>query len=212
MDYNPPSTPMDIIYKDNDIICVNKPSGLLSVPGKLYPDCLESRLRAIFPEILTVHRLDMSTSGVMVFARSKPAQRHLGIQFEKRHLRKRYIARIQGHIRGESGRINLPLRTDWPNRPKQMVCFEKGRPSQTDWALVSKDRHLSKILLFPRTGRSHQLRVHLLAIGHPILGDEFYAPQAAKDAAERLQLHALSLDLRKPSDGSWLHLKACSPF
>jgi len=210
--YSPPQDPLRILYIDNDLICIDKPSGLLSVPGKTEPDCAEARLRQIHPECLTVHRLDMSTSGIMVFARNRAAQRHLGLQFEKRVLKKTYKAIISGQLRGESGFINLPIITDWPNRPRQIICFERGREAQTHWVFDKSEQENTRIKLYPRTGRSHQLRVHMLALGHPILGDEFYAPGPVRAQAERLLLHASQLRLRKPTGGAWLEINSPSPF
>ena len=136
---------------------------------------LQSRLLALYPDSLLVHRLDMATSGVMVFARNKTAQRHLGLQFERRHTSKTYIARVDGNIAGETGRINLPLIADWPNRPRQMVSWERGKPSITDWEVIAREEAATRLALHPVTGRSHQLRVHCWAMGHPILGDRIYA-------------------------------------
>ena len=212
--YEPPKSPIDVIYEDKHIVLVNKPSGLLSVPGKSegHKDCLESRLRAVFPEILLVHRLDHPTSGVMVFARTRHAQRHLGLQFEKRQIQKSYLARVWGKLKGNSGHINLPLICDWPNRPKQMVCFERGKSAITNWVLESVQGSVSRLQLHPKTGRSHQLRVHCLAIGHPILGDNFYAHNDAFEAADRLQLHAHSISFRHPDGGSFMTLEVPCPF
>ena len=212
--YKPPSGPLDVLHRDDDLILVNKPSGLLSVPGKAadHRDCLEHRLRAEHPEVLLIHRLDMSTSGVMIFARNAHAQRHLGLQFEKRQTSKTYIARVWGNIDGDSGHINLPLICDWPNRPKQIVCFENGKPSQTDWEVLEREDTATRLTLYPKTGRSHQLRVHCLALGHPILGDNFYAHDEALAAAPRLQLHAQSLKFRHPSGGAWTEINSTCPF
>ena len=215
--YEPPTSPLSILHLDDDLIVVEKPSGLLSVPGKAeeHKDCLETRLRDQFPEILLIHRLDHPTSGVMVFARNPNAQRHLGLQFEKRQVEKSYIARVWGHVGGASGHINLPMITDWPNRPRQMICFDRGRSAQTDWEVVereSKKTPVTRLLLYPKTGRSHQLRVHCLAMGHPILGDSFYAPDDAYFAADRLQLHAHELKFRHPSGGAWMTFLSPCPF
>ncbi len=212
--YKPPSTPLDILHKDDDLILVNKPSGLLSVPGKAkeHHDCLEHRLRAEYPEILLIHRLDHPTSGVMIFARNAQAQRHLGKQFEKRQTSKTYIARVWGNVEGDSGHINLPLISDWPNRPKQMVCFERGKSSQTNWEVLKREEKTTRLTLYPKTGRSHQLRVHCLALGHPILGDSFYAHDEALQASPRLQLHAQSLKFRHPSGGEWTEIISPCPF
>jgi len=202
-----------VLHRDADILVLDKPSGLLSVPGKPvdHADCLEARARAAFPDTLLVHRLDMDTSGVMIFALNKPAQRHLGLQFEKRYVRKTYIARVWGRVSDPTGTVDLPLKTDWPNRPKQMVS-DDGRAAQTDWEELSRDNTATRLRLRPLTGRSHQLRVHMAAIGHPILGDRFYAQGAALAAADRLQLHAESLELRHPADGRTMVFEAPCPF
>ncbi|MCC5955400.1 MAG: RNA pseudouridine synthase [Natronohydrobacter sp.] len=211
--YAPPAGDPVILHEDHELVFVDKPSGLLSVPGKgdHMTDCMIARLRAVFPEILLVHRLDLDTSGVMVFARSPHAQRHLGLQFEKRQTRKTYIARVAGQVAGREGRVDLPLTVDWPNRPRQMVCHETGRPAQTDWALIRHEEGGSRLRLMPETGRSHQLRVHMLAMGHPILGDPLYATGAALDHP-RLMLHAQSLRLRHPDGGKGLTISAPVPF
>ena len=210
--YTPPHDPLSYLYTDNDIIIVEKPSGLLSVPGKTEPDCLEARIRKDYPESLTIHRLDMATSGVMVFARNANAQRHIGLQFEKRMTEKTYIARVWGHIDKAKGQVDLPLITDWPNRPKQMVCHERGKPSLTHWKIIRRWNNSTRVELYPKTGRSHQLRVHMLTIGHPILGDRLYAPEVPFRAAPRLQLHAHKLKLRKPTGGDWLEFVSPCPF
>lgn len=206
------SAPLTVLWQDSDLLFIDKPAGLLSVPGKTEPDCVEARLRDTFPEALTVHRLDMATSGVMVFARNKAAQRHLGLQFERRHLEKTYIAIVHGRMAEKSGHIDLPLRADWPNRPLQMVCHEQGRSSQTDWRVLEREDDRTRVELTPLTGRSHQLRVHLKAIGHPILGDEFYAQGEALAVSDRLQLHAYRLSLFKPTGGERVTVAAPLPF
>ena len=212
-DYTPPTDPLDIIHEDHELILVNKPAGLLSVPGKgeHLSDCLISRLKQVFPETLLVHRLDRDTSGVIVFARTPHAQRHLGLQFEKRHTKKTYVARIWGVPEEKTGHIDLPLIVDWPNRPRQMVCHDTGKSAQTDWRLVRKDGETARVRLYPRTGRSHQLRVHMKAIGHPILGDPFYAEGPARDFP-RLMLHSENLRLRHPDGGIGHSFSAAAPF
>ena len=210
--YAPTQEPLTYIYTDDDIIIVEKPSGLLSVPGKTEPDCLEARIRKDYPESLTVHRLDMATSGLMVFARNANAQRHIGLQFEKRMTEKTYVARVCGCIEQGTGTIDLPLITDWPNRPRQMVCHERGKPSLTDWQVLGRKENTTRVELYPKTGRSHQLRVHMLAIGHVILGDRLYADEEAYLAAPRLQLHAHKLKLRKPTGGEWAEFISPCPF
>ena len=210
--YDPPKDALTYIYSDDDLIIVDKPAGLLSVPGKTEPDCLESRIRKDYPESLTVHRLDMATSGIMVFARNANAQRHIGLQFEKRVTEKTYISRVWGQVEKNSGEVNLPLITDWPNRPKQMVCHERGKASLTHWTVLEHEDTATRLALYPKTGRSHQLRVHMLAIGHPILGDMLYAEDMAFKAAPRLQLHAHKLKLRKPTGGDWVEFTSPCPF
>lgn len=201
-----------IIHEDNDLLVIDKPSELLSVPGKTEPDCAEARIRAYCPETLLVHRLDLPTSGVMVFAKNSHTQRHLGLQFEKRMTRKSYIARVWGRVEGENGTIDLPLCADWPNRPRQMVNHERGKKSVTRWEVLSRSAKETRLVLFPETGRSHQLRVHCLELGHPIVGDRIYAHEEAFLAADRLQLHAHSLALRHPTGGEWIEFEAPCPF
>jgi len=210
--YAPPQSPLNYIHIDDDLIIVEKPSGLLSVPGKTEADCLEARIRADHPHALTIHRLDMATSGVMVFARNPNAQRHIGLQFEKRMIEKTYHARVFGNVKHDEGEINLPLITDWPNRPRQKVCHDNGKPSQTSWEVTERSKSYSRVILTPKTGRSHQLRVHMLEIGHPILGDRLYAPDIAFKQADRLQLHAHKLKLRKPTGGNWVEFVSLCPF
>jgi len=199
--YDPPSGNIEIIHQGEDYLIINKPAGLLSVPGKAHPDCVQSRLLAQFPNSLTVHRLDMATSGLMIFALSPHAQRHLGLQFEKRQIEKTYIARVDGHVTDDSGEIDLPLIADWPNRPRQMVSHEHGKPAQTKWDVMDREDGFTRMKLSPKTGRSHQLRVHMFALGHPILGDMIYAEDRIFNAAPRLQLHASSVSFREPTGG-----------
>ena len=172
---------------------------------------MEARIRAAFPEALLIHRLDLETSGIMVFARTRLGQRHLNWQFERRQVRKSYIARVAGRVEGDSGRIDLPLACDWANRPRQMVS-DVGKAAVTDWEVANREPTATRLRLRPLTGRSHQLRVHLAALGHPILGDPFYAPRAAFAAAERMQLHAESLGFRHPDGGAWVAFESPAPF
>lgn len=211
--YSPPGGAPEILHLDDDILVVNKPSGLLSVPGRgpERADCLISRLQAIHPEVLLVHRLDLDTSGVIVFAMTPQAQAHLGKQFEARKVQKRYIALIDGSPEVDEGEVDLPLIVDWPNRPRQKVCHETGRAAQTRWKVMQRDAGQTRVSLHPVTGRSHQLRVHMLAIGHPILGDPLYASGAA-GAHPRLMLHAQELRLRHPMTGDMLKFRAPVPF
>ena len=212
-EYNPPQDPLVILHEDAEVLLVDKPSGLLSVPGKgeHLADCLIARVQAVFPEALLVHRLDRDTSGVMIFAMTPHAQRHLGLQFEKRMTRKTYVARVWGVPEGKSGTVDLPLIVDWPNRPLQKVCHETGKPAQTDWKMLKTNGETSRVRLFPKTGRSHQLRVHMLALGHPILGDPFYATGPARDFP-RLMLHSEELRVNHPQGGTSTKVRAKAPF
>ena len=212
-EYSPPNDPLDIVHDDHEIVIVNKPSGLLSVPGRgeHLADCLVTRVQAVFPTALLVHRLDRDTSGVMVFALTPHAQRHLGLQFEKRKVQKTYVARVFGDVQGDSGTIDLPLIVDWPNRPKQKICHDTGKPAITDWKVLKRSADETRLRLFPHTGRSHQLRVHMLALGHPILGDPFYATDAALDHP-RLMLHSETLKLHHPDGGKTEKFRVKAPF
>ncbi len=211
--YAPPDLPLEILHEDAEILGVMKPEGLLSVPGKgeHLADCLLTRVQAVFPHALLVHRLDRDTSGVMIFALSPHAQRHLGLQFEKRQLKKTYVARVWGHVTEDSGTVDLPLCVDWPNRPRQHVDHENGKSAQTDWKVLRREEQSTRMRLMPLTGRSHQLRVHMLELGHPILGDPFYAEGPAQDFP-RMMLHAEELKLRSPADGQWIRLRAKAGF
>ncbi|MFT4150038.1 MAG: pseudouridine synthase [Paracoccaceae bacterium] len=211
--YNPPDTPLVFLHSDDQMFVMDKPSGLLSVPGKLEgrSDCLISRLQAVHPDALLVHRLDCDTSGVIVFARNKVAQGWLGQEFEKRVAKKVYVARLWGHLTPATGRVDLPLCADWPNRPRQMVDPERGRPAQTDWQVTEDETTGSRVRLMPLTGRSHQLRVHMAELGHPILGDPIYATGGAREFP-RLMLHAESLTLRHPATKEFVMFRAEVPF
>ncbi|MBQ2261648.1 MAG: RNA pseudouridine synthase [Loktanella sp.] len=211
--YNPPQAPLDILHHDHQVLLVDKPSGLLSVPGKGpdLTDCLIARVQAVFPDALLVHRLDRDTSGVMIFAMTPHAQRHLGLQFENRQTKKTYVARVWGEMADKTGTVDLPLIVDWPNRPLQMVDHENGRAAVTDWRVVRKGGGETRVRLMPKTGRSHQLRVHMLALGHPILGDPFYAKGQARDHP-RLMLHSETLQFRHPDGGQGIRITAKCPF
>lgn len=211
--YQPTPEQPRLIHHDDQILVVEKPAGLLSVPGRGEDraDCLIARLRAAFPTVLLVHRLDLDTSGVMVFALTPHAQKHLGQQFERRQVKKAYVARVWGRLQPATGRVDLPLIVDWPNRPRQKVDFEQGRPAQTDWRVIRAGEDETRVRLFPLTGRSHQLRVHMASLGHPILGDPLYATGAAADHP-RLMLHAESLRLRHPDSNVTQSFTARPPF
>lgn len=210
-DYDPPRGPLVYLHQDEAVLVLDKPSGLLSVPGKLdgRKDSLETRLRAAHPESLLVHRLDCDTSGVIIFARSKAAQGFLGQEFEQRRAQKTYIARVAGRIAEDHGRIDLPLAADWPNRPRQQVD-PQGRPALTDWQVIARAPGETRVRLTPHTGRSHQLRVHMLALGHPILGDPIYSPNPGDHP--RLMLHAETLSLHHPVTKARVSYHAPCPF
>jgi tRNA pseudouridine32 synthase/23S rRNA pseudouridine746 synthase len=212
--YKPPSQKIDVIHCDDDLLLVSKPAGLLSVPGKPadHHDCLESRIRHDLPDARIVHRLDMATSGIMVMAMNSRAHRHLGLQFERRHIKKKYLARVWGRVEKDEGVIDLPLRCDWPNRPLQLVDHDLGKSALTRWQVLKREVKATDVVLSPKTGRSHQLRVHMKSIGHPILGDEFYAHGEALIAASRLMLHAHSLTLFHPTGGKEYEFIDPSPF
>ena len=210
--YAPPDVPLSFVFEDKHILVMDKPPGLLSVPGKLEgrEDCQMSRLQAARWDALLVHRLDCDTSGLMIFARTKAAQGFLGQEFEKRRAKKTYVARVAGEIAGESGTIDLPIGADWPNRPRQMVSHDHGRPAVTDWQVIGRAPGETRVRLTPLTGRSHQLRVHLLALGHPILGDPIYSTDTPMHP--RLMLHAETLALHHPATGDTVDFTAPVPF
>jgi len=212
----PPLSELRVLFADEHLVAIDKPAGLLSVPGRgaERADCAASRVQALFPDALTVHRLDMGTSGVLVFGRGAAAQRRLSQSFEQRQTEKRYLALVAGLPAEDEGRVDLPLIGDWPNRPRQMVDLTLGKPSTTLWRCLSRApaTNTARLLLTPITGRSHQLRVHLQAIGHPILGDELYAPPEVEAASPRLMLHAWQLTLPHPVSGEPLLLEAPAPF
>ena len=216
MRYEPPAHHgLDVIYQDTHYLAVNKPAGLLSVPGRGpdKADCMAFRVNVEYPEALIVHRLDMSTSGVLLMARSLDAQAAMGKRFEYREVEKSYIARVAGEC-PLAGDIDLPLITDWPNRPRQIVDHEVGKSAFTQFERLdySEQDDVSRVCLYPKTGRSHQLRVHMASIGHPILGDELYAPVEWVDRQSRLYLHAQSLQFEHPFTHVPLLIESLSPF
>nr|WP_159465593.1 bifunctional tRNA pseudouridine(32) synthase/23S rRNA pseudouridine(746) synthase RluA [Scandinavium goeteborgense] len=214
--YNPPQDPwLVVLYQDEHIMVVNKPSGLLSVPGRLdsHKDSVMTRVQRDFPQAESVHRLDMATSGVIVVALTKAAERELKRQFRERETKKQYLARVWGHPEKAEGVVDLPLICDWPNRPMQKVCFETGKSAQTEFEVLEyADDNTARVLLKPITGRSHQLRVHMQALGHPILGDRFYATPEALAMAPRLLLHAEMLTITHPQFGNSMTFKAPVDF
>ena len=215
LNYNPPRFPyLTIVYQDDDLLIIDKPSGLLTVPGKdpKHADSLIRRANVVFPSAKIVHRLDMATSGIICLALTKEAHRNLSMQFQERQTAKEYIAIVDGQLTPEQGSVDLPLICDWPNRPKQMVDMENGKPSLTHYQVLSRSGDATRVRLTPVTGRSHQLRVHMLSLGHVILGDRLYAHPEAKARAERLQLHAHWLTLTHPTTGEAMTFTAPCPF
>ncbi len=214
-----PLTPLEIIYADSALLVMHKPAGLLSVPGKGpdKQDCLSRQVQQLYPEALVVHRLDMATSGLMLMARTPTVQQVLNQAFAARTIHKRYVAVVNGCLSAHTGHwqcIDLPIALDWPNRPRRIISLETGKPSQTRWQVLYTDttHQQTRVLLEPITGRSHQLRVHLLAIGHAIVGDRLYAPEIVAFASERLLLHAHSLEFVHPLHGQTLRFESPVPF
>lgn len=235
--YEPPSDPIRVIHEDDQFVVVDKPAGLLSVPG-IAPekqDCLRSRIKDMFPHAkgpMTCHRLDLSTSGVMILALNKKTHANLSVQFEFRRTQKRYLALLEGHLDTDEGLINCPMRKDMEIRPLMLVDYFEGKPSQTQYRVLSRetyrDRPVTRVELEPRTGRTHQLRVHsahphvttvgtlgqknedeTTGLGHPIVGDELYGDATN---ADRLMLHASMLTIHHPRTGKQMTFKAPDPF
>ena len=173
---------------------VDKPAGMLSVPGRTEPDCASARVQQLYPDALVVHRLDQATSGLLLFARGVQVQRQLSAEFAERRVGKLYVAVVAGRLEGE-GLIDLPIGADWPNRPRQQVDVERGKPSQTRWRVLAHEGAHTRVALEPLTGRTHQLRVHLASLGHAILGDALYAAPDIAAASPRLLLHASELQV-----------------
>jgi len=211
--YAPPKDRLDVAHLDDDIIVLRKPSGLLTTEGRALgmEDCLLSRARERWADVLPVHRLDMDTSGVVLLARSETAQSALAKQFEARRVTKTYIARVTGKLEPEYGEADFPIRKDFARRPIHEVHLD-GKPARTLWQVEAFESGVSRVRLTPITGRTHQLRVHMAYLGHPILGDRLYAPDNVLAQADRLQLHASSLALRHPMTGEGVTFSAACPF
>ncbi len=213
------STELAVLYVDEALLVLDKPAGLLCVPGRGpgKQDCLATRAQALYPDALVVHRLDMATSGLVLMGRGPAAQRALSMAFEQRRIAKRYEAVVDGdwdlHADDDGwGLIDLPIRLDWPRRPLSIVDPAGGRPSRTRWQLLQRGADRSRLALEPVTGRSHQLRLHLAAQGHAILGDPLYAAASVQARAPRLLLHACALALAHPLGGQTLRFAAPCPF
>ncbi|AXI03553.1 RluA family pseudouridine synthase [Aquirhabdus parva] len=213
--YTPPQDPLTILFEDDDLVVIDKPAGLLSVPGRLpeHHDSAYLRILEKHPNAKVTHRLDMATSGILMFAKHRDAEVAISKMFQARTVKKHYIALVQGNLIGE-GSIEAPLITDWPNRPKQKVDFEIGKTAQTLYQQLDYNagENHSRILLEPITGRSHQLRVHLAHIGHPITGDKLYHPDPLQSRLNRLALHASYLAFEHPLQGHPIELRSQVPF
>lgn len=212
--YAPPLEPyVTVVHRDADILVLDKPSGLLSVPGRhpALSDSLATRVQKEFPQALMIHRLDKDTSGIVLMSLNRKAHAMIASQFEARTTEKSYVAAVWGKVSGEEGTIDLPLAIDPENKPRHRVDPENGKPAQTRWQVLEYDENTTRLRLFPLTGRTHQLRVHMKALGHVIVGDEFYADGAALHAADRLLLHAEELVFRHP-DGSRARFFIPCPF
>lgn len=215
--YHPPADEgLKILYQDDSCLILDKPSGLLTVPGRgaEKADCLAARVQRRVPQALTVHRLDMGTSGLVLMALNPQAHRAFNRLFEQRHMEKHYVALVAGRVAADEGVVDLPLLTDWPNRPRQKVDLIDGKPSITRFRVLARDSagRWSRLSLSPLTGRSHQLRVHLQSLGHPIFGDELYADANTRDAAPRLLLHAERLAFIHPLTGQPVAVSSPAPF
>lgn len=213
--YAPPQHALCTIYEDDDLIVIDKPAGLLSVPGRLpeHHDSAYARILRDHPEAKVTHRLDMATSGLLMFAKHRTAEVAISKMFQARTVEKHYIALVQGQLEGE-GSVEVPLITDWENRPRQIVHFELGKPAKTLYQVLDYDieQDISRVLLTPITGRSHQLRVHMQYIGHPITGDKLYHPEPTRSPLQRLALHAWDLVFQHPLQGNLLKLQSPLPF
>ena len=206
--------PIRLIYEDTDLLLVDKPHHLLSVPGRhpLNRDSLIRRLQPRYPDVQAVHRLDLDTSGLMVVPKRRESLSELARQFQRRQIEKEYTAIVWGEIAEDKGSIELPIATDWPNRPKQIICEERGKHALTHFEVLKRSNNRSLIKLKPVTGRSHQLRIHMQSLGHPIIGCDMYAHPEALEASDRLLLHATRLKLCAPSTGNWLSAFSPIPF
>jgi len=207
---------IDLLYQDDTLLVLNKPSGLLSVPGRGEDkfDSLQTRVQAQYSDALIVHRLDMSTSGIMIMARGKSMQRVLNDAFASRDVYKRYTAVVDGRVKSSCGVIDLPLLTDWPNRPRQKLDYLTGKSSLTEYTVKSRDsqNNTTRMELIPKTGRSHQLRVHMMALGHTILGDNLYANEEICAKAPRLLLHAQEIGFEHPVNSEQVFYTCPTPF
>ncbi len=213
--YAPPQQPLSIIYEDDDLIIIDKPAGLLSVPGRLpeHQDSAYLRLLEKYPHAKITHRLDMATSGILMFAKHRDAEVAISKMFQARTVTKRYVALIQGQL-NDQGSIDVPLITDWENRPRQIVHFELGKSAKTLFQVLQyhEEHDMTRVLLTPITGRSHQLRVHMQYIGHPIMGDKLYHPEPGGFYLKRMALHASYLAFQQPLSKDLIEINMAIPF
>ncbi|SDY53636.1 RluA family pseudouridine synthase [Acinetobacter kyonggiensis] len=213
--YMPPQQPLCIVYEDDDLVVIDKPAGLLSVPGRLpeHQDSAYLRVVEKYPHAKITHRLDMATSGILMFAKHRNAEVAVSKMFQARTVKKNYIALVQGKLEGQ-GSVDVPLMTDWENRPRQMVHFELGKVAKTLYQAVQyfEADDITRVLLTPVTGRSHQLRVHMQYIGHPITGDQFYHPDYQQSPLKRMALHASYLAFKQPLSGAEVEIRGSLPF
>ncbi len=214
--YNPPpDCGLEIIYHDKFLLAVSKPSGLLSVPGRGADkaDSMVTRVQSEYADALVAHRLDRDTSGLLIFPRGAAMHRQISMMFEKREMEKSYVAVVLGKLEQEQGEVDMPLMVDWPNRPRHIVDGANGKPAQTRYKVISfgATNNTSRVALEPITGRTHQLRVHMQALGHPIVGDTLYGGNA-DGRVPRLLLHAHTLNFTHPVSGKVLNLISPLPF
>ncbi|MDY6457942.1 pseudouridine synthase [Acinetobacter faecalis] len=213
--YMPPQEPLSIVYEDDDLVVIEKPAELLSVPGRLpeHHDSAYLRVLEKYPNAKITHRLDMATSGILMFAKHRDAEVAISKMFQARTVTKNYIALVQGKLEGE-GSVDVPLITDWENRPRQMVHFELGKSAKTFYKALeyNAEEDITRVLLTPITGRSHQLRVHMMHIGHPITGDKIYHPKPDLSSLNRMALHASYLAFKQPLSGKEVEIKGNVPF
>lgn len=213
--YMPPQQPLCIVYEDDDLVVIDKPAGLLSVPGRLpeHQDSAYLRVVEKYPHAKITHRLDMATSGILMFAKHRNAEVAVSKMFQARTVKKNYIALVQGKLEGQ-GSVDVPLMTDWENRPRQMVHFELGKVAKTVYQALEyfEADDITRVLLTPVTGRSHQLRVHMQYIGHPITGDQFYHPDYQQSPLKRMALHASYLAFKQPLSGGEVEIRGSLPF
>ncbi len=210
----PCDRPVDILYADEHLLFVHKPHLLLSVPGRnpANRDCVISRIREDYPSASIVHRLDLDTSGLMVIPLTREVHSHISRQFQERKVAKAYHAVVYGQVAQDRGEIDLPIATDWPNRPLQKICRERGKHALTRYRVLERHADRTRLLLEPTTGRSHQLRIHLAESGHPILGCDLYAHEEALAMSPRLLLHASRLGFEHPATGAWIEQESPPEF